>query len=91
MAMIPPHVGIAFGDLPQKLNEHGDDIPVPREILVRLLDLYISCWDFDEDWYLSTYPDVEEAVRAGKCRVRLGPLQIRWVSGRAPRQSAGRG
>ena len=67
MAMIPPHVGIAFGDLPQKLNEHGDDIPVPREILVRLLDLYISCWDFDEDWYLSTYPDVEEAVRAGKC------------------------
>ena len=22
--------------------------------------------DFDEDWYLSTYPDVEEAVRAGK-------------------------
>ena len=43
MAMIPPHVAIAFGDLPQKLNEHGDDIPVPREILVRLLDLYISC------------------------------------------------
>ena len=43
MAMIP-HVRIAFGDLPEKLVEHGDDIPVPREILLRLLDLYISCW-----------------------------------------------
>jgi hypothetical protein len=65
MATIP-HVNIAFGDLPEKISKSGDEIPVPREILFRLLDLYISCWDFDEDWYLSTYPDVEEAVSEGR-------------------------
>ena len=30
---------------------------------MHLLDLYICCWDFDEAWYLSTYPDVEAAIR----------------------------
>ena len=39
---------------------------MPREILLRLLDLYISCWDFDEDWYLETYPDVQAAVGEGE-------------------------
>ena len=30
---------------------------------MHLLDLYICSWDFDEAWYLSTYPDVEAAIR----------------------------
>jgi hypothetical protein len=65
MSMIP-HVEVAFGDLAARLEKFGDDIPVPRELLVRLLDLYISCWDFDEDWYLVTYSDVRAAVKEGK-------------------------
>ncbi len=43
----------------------GDEVPVPRRLLARLLDLYISFWDFDEDWYLATYPDVQTAVIQG--------------------------
>jgi hypothetical protein len=65
MATIP-HVSIAFGDLPERIEKSVDDVLVPRELLMRLLDLYISCWDFDEDWYLATYSDVREAVSQGK-------------------------
>jgi len=64
MATIP-HVSIAFGDLPERINQSRGDVPIPRELLFRLLDLYVSCWDFDEDWYLSAYPDVREAVDGG--------------------------
>ena len=65
MATIP-HVTVAFGDLPERLAQTNDEIAVPRELLARLLDLYISCWDFDEDWYLATYPDIQDAVSQGK-------------------------
>ena len=60
-----PHVGVAFGDLPERLKTAGDEVAVPRDILVRLMDLYISCWEFDETWYLATYPDIQDAVRQG--------------------------
>lgn len=63
--MTIPHVNVAFGDLPERLQTEDDEVPVPREILTRLLDLYIVCWGFDEDWYLSTYPDIEAAVNQG--------------------------
>ena len=63
--MTIPHVNVAFGDLPERLKTEDDEVPVPREILTRLLDLYILCWGFDEDWYLSTYPDIEAAVKQG--------------------------
>ena len=63
--MTIPHVNVAFGDLPERLQTEEDEVPVPREILTRLLDLYILCWGFDEDWYLSTYPDIEAAVKEG--------------------------
>ena len=38
------------------------EITVPRYIVAKLLDLYISCWDYDETWYLANYPDVQDAV-----------------------------
>lgn len=63
--MTIPHVNVVFGDLPERMKTMGEEVSVPREILVRLLDLYIMCWGFDEDWYLSTYPDVQEAVKEG--------------------------
>src|SRR5271167_4374756 len=64
--MMPiPYVSVAFGNLPERLKEAGEEVSVPREILTRLLDLYISCWDFDEDWYLATYPDIKDAVDQG--------------------------
>ncbi len=65
MATIP-HPKYAFGDLAERLESAGDEVPVPRKLLARLLDLYISCWDFDEDWYLATYPDIQGAVAQGK-------------------------
>jgi hypothetical protein len=51
-----------FGDLAEKMKGSQSELTVSREILARLLDLYISCWDFNEDWYLTTYPDVQEAI-----------------------------
>jgi len=63
--MTIPHVNVAFGDLPERLKTEDDEVPVPREILTRLLDLYILCWGFDQGWYLSTYPDIEAAVKQG--------------------------
>jgi len=65
MMMPIPYVNVAFGDLPERLKTAGENVSVPREILMRLLDLYISCWDFDEEWYLATYPDVADGVREG--------------------------
>src|SRR5579859_749348 len=61
-----PHPKVAFGDLADRLKSSGDEVSVPRKLLDRLLDLYISFWDFDEDWYLATYPDIQAAVAAGK-------------------------
>jgi hypothetical protein len=63
--MTIPHVNVAFGDLPERLKVKGEEVLVPRQILTRLLDLYISCWDFDEDWYLASYPDIQQAVNEG--------------------------
>jgi hypothetical protein len=65
MATIP-HPKIAFGDLADQLKTSDDEIKVPRELLNLLLDMYISGWDFDEDWYLATYPDIQAAVGQGQ-------------------------
>jgi hypothetical protein len=65
--MVPiPHVKFAIGELSQKMLEPSDQVLVSREMLARLLDLYISCWDFDEEWYLGTYPDIQDAIAEGK-------------------------
>jgi hypothetical protein len=64
--MIPiPHVKFAFGELAEKLKAHSAEVSVPREMLARLLDVYICLWDFDEDWYVARYPDVQEAIKTG--------------------------
>ena len=60
-----PYVKVAFGEFPERLKRAGDEVSVPREILTKLLELYISCWDFDEDWYLASNPDVKDAVDQG--------------------------
>jgi hypothetical protein len=61
-----PHPKIAFGDLLERMKTNDDEVKVPRKLLASLLDLYISCWDFDEEWYLATYPDIQTAVSQGK-------------------------
>src|SRR5579859_2143544 len=65
MLPIPP-ASVALGELAQRMLGPGPDVLVPREILERLLNLYVSCWDFDEEWYLTTYPDVQGAIEQGK-------------------------
>jgi hypothetical protein len=60
-----PHPDVAFGDLAERVKGPGDEVAVPRELLARLLDLYISLWDFDEEWYLAMYPDIQAAVSRG--------------------------
>jgi hypothetical protein len=60
-----PHPKIAFGDLADRMKTADDEVKVPRKLLTHLLDLYISFWDFDEDWYLATYPDIQAAVSQG--------------------------
>jgi hypothetical protein len=65
MATIP-HVKVVLGKLPDLLKSSDDDVLVPRRVLTQLLDLYICCWDFDEDWYFASYPDVKQAVKEGR-------------------------
>jgi hypothetical protein len=60
-----PHPMIAFGDLAERMKTGDDEVKVPRKLLARLLDVYISFWDFDEEWYLATYPDIQAAVSHG--------------------------
>ena len=61
-----PHSKVVFGDLTERLKASDEEVKVPRQLLDRLLDLYISFWDFDEDWYLVSYPDVRTAVAQGE-------------------------
>ena len=61
-----PHPRVAFGDLPDQFKTDADEVRLPRKTLVGLLDLYISSWDFDEDWYLTTYPDIAAAVSSAR-------------------------
>jgi hypothetical protein len=65
--MVPiPHPNIAFSDLADRMKTNDDEVKVPRKLLARLLDLYISFWDFDEEWYLATYSDIQAAVSRGE-------------------------
>lgn len=61
-----PHPRVVFGDLPDRWKSDTEEITIPRKILGALLNLYISFWDFDEDWYLSTYPDIAAAVSSAR-------------------------
>lgn len=61
-----PHVEVAFGEFAKRVMGNEPEISVPRDILTRLLDLYVSCWDFDEEWYLANYPDISEAIKQGQ-------------------------
>src|SRR4249919_1634211 len=64
--MLPiPHVKLAFDSLADKLRSGETQVTVSRDVLANLCDLYISCWDFDEEWYLATYPDIKEAITQG--------------------------
>ena len=85
-----PYVNVAFGDLPERLKTAGDEVSVPREILMRLLELYISCWDFDEDWYLATYPDIKDAVNQGLFSFGLGTFPDGRLLGGPLRAPTGR-
>jgi hypothetical protein len=61
-----PHVKVLLGDIASDLLSSDEaEVAVPKQMLLQLLELYLSCWDFDEDWYLSKYPDVRDAVKSG--------------------------
>jgi len=46
--------------------ENRRTLTVDKEIIVGLLRKVIAREPFDEKWYLQNYPDVREAVSAGK-------------------------
>ncbi|WP_061501277.1 hypothetical protein [Acetobacter malorum] len=47
--------------------EHADErpVPIPRSLLLLLIENYLRTQPFDEEAYLRTNPDVADAVRAG--------------------------
>jgi hypothetical protein len=61
-----PHVNVVLKGLSEQIKQPNDTVNMPRQMLLDLLDLYICCWDFDEAWYMTTYPDVRQAVEDGK-------------------------
>src|SRR5947207_3015126 len=60
-----PHPDLALGDLKEKLKGNDAEITVTRDVFNALLDLYVSFWYFDEEWYLAAYSDIRDAVRQG--------------------------
>lgn len=64
--MVPvPHAKRLLGDVAEAILSADSDVSIPKQMLIQLLEIYLSCWDFDEDWYLTKYPDVGEAVKSG--------------------------
>jgi hypothetical protein len=62
--MVPiPEARLLLGELGEKIKREEQQITVARDVFMQLLDLYICCWDFDEEWYLATYPDVQDAIK----------------------------
>jgi hypothetical protein len=58
-----PHAKLLLGEILEKFKREDAEVTITRDVLMHLLDLYICCWDFDEEWYLATYPDVQDAIK----------------------------
>ena len=43
----------------------SETVTVDRKRLNTLLGLFLSCWEFDQTWYLSQYPDIAAAIEDG--------------------------
>lgn len=46
-------------------DERGDRIEMSRQGFKALLSALLRNSEFDEDWYLETYPDVRKGIEAG--------------------------
>jgi hypothetical protein len=64
----PPSAEATFPELKQLAGDQNPkpEITVSSWTLRSLVELLLSFWPFDEQWYLSTYPDIAEAIRQGK-------------------------
>ena len=79
-----PHAKVLLGDIATTMLSDEPNILVPKQVLAQLLELYLSCWDFDEDWYLSKYPDVKNAVKSGVVESGRNHFkQVGYFEGRA--------
>jgi len=82
----PPH----FPSVARKLNIMGWErghvtLTIERSSLVALISKLISEVSVDEDWYLQTYPDVRDAVAAGRiANARQHYLTNGYFEGRLP-------
>jgi hypothetical protein len=64
--------------------QDGEDVVVPNVIFSELIREMLA-GHFDEQWYLSIYPDVEAAMRDGKLIEALDHYStVGYVEGRIP-------
>lgn len=79
MRMIPAFSALA-SDFAQELN--ADSASRARKLLAQL---YISSWDFDEDWYLSSNPDLKEAIPSSTFKSGWHHfINVGYFEGRSP-------
>jgi hypothetical protein len=67
-SVLPPCVKATFPELKQLAGDQNPkpEITISSWTVRSLVELLLSFWPFDEQWYLSTYPDIAEAVRQGE-------------------------
>ena len=79
MRVIPPFSALA-SEFAKELNSEGTSSAKKT-----LTQLYISAWDFDEYWYMSSNPDLSEAIPSHTFRSGWHHfLQIGYFEGRSP-------
>jgi hypothetical protein len=63
----PPSVEVTFPELKQLTGDQNSnpEITLSAGTVRSLVELLLNFWPFDEQWYLTTYPDIAEAVRQG--------------------------
>jgi hypothetical protein len=84
MSYLPP-----FSVLKQsfefKSTKSGLMATASYEDLVEMIKTLLRCIDFDEEWYLKTYPDIAEAVKEGRIESgRWHFLENGYFEGRLP-------
>lgn len=65
--LLPPSVDAVLPLLKElRSDTHLSTLVLPTPALRTLVQQLLASWKFDEQWYLTTYPDVAESIRAGK-------------------------
>jgi hypothetical protein len=65
--LLPPSIEAVLPALKQLRSDTDlSTVVLPTPALRTLLQLLLASWKFEEEWYVTTYSDVADGIRAGK-------------------------